>query len=285
MTIIGNCTLFASLLLCLPHASYSNVIVSEILFNEVGSNVGGEWIELYNNGDTDVDLENWAIGDEETEGAMALTEAMMLFPAGTVIKARQFFIVAANAVTFENLHGFSPDVEVASGTDDDNPNVPNLTTDESWDPDGGIINLSNSQDQVLLRNNSQVEVDRIAWGPSSSQLDPNAEADGQSWFRKSLLSDTDTIDDWEMTLLDQLSTPGEGPTATEVTPPTFEARWETDDSNQRVLVWSEVPGTLFYEIRSSSDLREWRSVETVLTTTWIPPQDLEGPIFYSIITR
>lgn len=176
-------------------------------------------------------------------------------------------------------------MEVASGTDGDNPDVPNLTTDSSWDPDGGIINLSNSQDQVLLRDASQVEIDRIAWGPSSSQLDPDAEADGQSWFRKNLLSDTDTSDDWELTPLDQLSTPGKGSTVTGVAPPTFAARWETDDNNQRVLVWNDVPGTLFYEIRSSTDLREWQSVETVLTTTWIPPQDLEGPVFYAIIAK
>ncbi|MEJ6578214.1 MAG: lamin tail domain-containing protein [Akkermansiaceae bacterium] len=275
---------FAILLsLLIVPVSYSNVWISEVLFNEVGGDIGGEWIELYNNGETEISLKGWSIGDEETEGASSLTEAMMLFPDDLVIMPGQFVIVAANALTFESIHGFVPAVEVASGTAGDNPNVPNLIIDSAWDPDGGIINLSNSQDQVLLRDDSQVEVDRIAWGPSSSQLDPDAEADGQSWFRKNLSIDTDASEDWDLTPLDQLSTPGSGPT--KQVAQALTVRWKTLEDNERVLIWNEIPGTLFYEIRSSENLRDWKSVETVLATTWSPPQEFEGAIFYLIIAR
>ena len=269
--------------LSITPASFSNVVISEVLFNEAGGDIGGEWIELFNNGETEISLKGWSIGDEETEGSSSLTEAMMLFPDNLVIKPGQFLIVAANALTFESTHGFVPDVEVASGTAGDNPNVPNLTIDSAWDLDGGIINLSNSQDQVLLRDDSQIEVDRIAWGPSSSQLDPDAEADGQSWFRRNLFFDTDSSEDWELTPLDQLSTPGSGPIA--VIARDLTVQWEVRENNERVLVWNEIPGTLFYEIRSSEDLRDWKSVETVIATSWSPPQSTESAIFYLVIAR
>ena len=269
---------------CFLSLSHADVIISEVLFNEIGSDVSGEWIELYNRGESDVDLTNWRIGDEETAGAMSLTEAMMFFPDGTMIKSGQFFIVAANAYTFEANYGFAPDVEVASGSAGDNPEVPNLTTDDEWDPDGGILNMSNSQDQVLLRNASGFEVDRVAWGPSSSQLDPNAESDGQSWFRTNLMVDVSLLDDWELTPIESLSTPGTGPTGGVVAPITLNARWEAKENGDRSLVWNEIPGTLFYEIQTSTDLKEWKSVETVQETTWSPPQT-EEKVFYIIISR
>lgn len=269
---------------CFLSATHAEVIISEVLFNEVGSDVSGEWIELYNRGDSDVDLTGWRIGDEETAGATAPTEAMMFFPEGAVIKAGQFFIVAINAYAFEGLYRFAPNVEVASGTSGDNPEVPNLTTDDEWDPDGGIINLSNNQDQVLLRDALGFEVDRVSWGPSTSQLDPDAEADGQSWFRKNLMVDISMIEDWELTPIELRSTPGEGPVV-EVEPINLVVRWGTKENGERHLVWNEMPGTLFYEIQRSTDLQDWKSIETVEETSWTPPQDFEGKEFYIIISR
>lgn len=45
----------------------SPIVLNEILFNPIGDDAGtmpaGEWVELYNNGDTDLDVTNWMVTD------------------------------------------------------------------------------------------------------------------------------------------------------------------------------------------------------------------------------
>ncbi len=76
------------------------VKISEVLFNEFESDVGGEWIEIYNTGTTPIDLSNYKIGEEETSGATSTTESMWQFPAGAIISPGQVQIVANNADRF-----------------------------------------------------------------------------------------------------------------------------------------------------------------------------------------
>src|SRR5688572_947828 len=122
------------------------LLISEVLFNEVGSDVTGEWIEIFNGGPSAIDLSNYKIGDEETSGGTSLTEALYRFPAGAMIAPGEVQIVSAGAARFLTVYGFLPTYESAST----NPLVPDMTVYSTWDSDGGTINMSNTNDQAVL---------------------------------------------------------------------------------------------------------------------------------------
>ncbi len=65
---------------------YENVIINEVMFNPPGDHRSGEYIELYNRGDTEVDLTGWRF----VEGVN------FAFPSGTIIKPGKFLVVAAD---------------------------------------------------------------------------------------------------------------------------------------------------------------------------------------------
>jgi hypothetical protein len=188
----------------------AQITISEVLFNEVGSDVGGEWIEIYNKGLTVINLSNYKIGDEETKDATSATEGLWQFPSGATINPGQVQIVAVSATRFQTVYGFLPTYELA-GTD---ATVPDLSVYSSWDPDGGNINMSNSNDQALLLDENDALVDGLNWG-NTTYLNPGlgTALDGASYQRINAMIDTDTAADW-MTITDsnipaaQRSSPG-----------------------------------------------------------------------------
>ncbi len=95
------------------------------------------------------------------------------------------------------MYGFLPTYE----TNGSNATVPNLSIYSVWDPDGNTLNMSNSNDQALLLDPSDAVADAVSWGNTFAfdpSLDPNAEADGQSWQRINALIDTNTAADWQL---------------------------------------------------------------------------------------
>src|SRR5262245_49639053 len=99
------------------------LIISEVCFNEVGSDTTGEWIEIYNNTGSAIDLSNYKIGDEEANGGTSLTEALYQFPAGASIAPYQVQIIGVSATRFFTVYGFNPTYE--SGATDGS--VPDMT--------------------------------------------------------------------------------------------------------------------------------------------------------------
>jgi glycerophosphoryl diester phosphodiesterase len=187
------------------------VIISEVVYNEVGSAATGEWIEIYNNGASAVDLSNYTIGDEETSGGTSTTEALFQFPSGASIAPGQVQIISGDADAFFTIYGFLPTYETAGA----NVSVPNLTTYATWDPDGGVLNMSNTNDQAVLIGPDDTRVDAVGWGNTNAfnpGLDPDAEGDGQSYERINANIDTDTAADWQLgpasTVAAERSTPG-----------------------------------------------------------------------------
>ena len=65
---------------------YENVVINEVMFNPPGDHRNGEYIELYNRGDSEIDLTGWRF----VEGVN------FAFPSGTVIKPGKFLVIAAN---------------------------------------------------------------------------------------------------------------------------------------------------------------------------------------------
>ena len=264
----------------IPLLGRAEVVISEVLFNEPGSDVSGEWMELYNNGGESVALSGWRIGDEETRAGTSLTEAMMFFPEGASIAPGEVQIVAANAIRFFNLYGLKATYEGVGGALGDDAEVPNLATDGEWDPDGGIINMSNSNDHVLLVSAEGVVVDRVNWG-NNGGLSPglaDIEADGQSWQRMDPRVDTNGAADWALAPLEQHSTPGQVPG-----PRIFQAEVVVVEGAGPTLRWSPHPGALSYRVQMSVDLAEWSDEALQLgNTEWVLPTDLPARVFFRV---
>ena len=171
------------------------LVISEVVFNEVGGDVTGEWIEIFNTGPAAIDLTNYKIGDEETSGGTTATEAIHRFPAGSSIAPGAVQIIAVSATTFNTVYGFLPKYEANST----NALVPDMLGYAAWDPDGGAFNLANGGDQVVLINGADVIVDAVSWGTSTFAFNPalNTALDGQSYQRINAYVDTNTAADWE----------------------------------------------------------------------------------------
>ena len=177
----------------------AELVISEVLYNEVGGDTKGEWIEIYNNGASALSLDGYKIGDEETSGGTGTGEAMFAFPTGLSIGAGEVQVVAVDATVFFTVYGFKPTYELAgSGTD---AAVPDLVLYSLWDADGTVINMSNSNDQAVILGPDDSIVDAVSWGGTfafNPGLNADAEADGQSYTRINPNIDTDSAADWTL---------------------------------------------------------------------------------------
>jgi hypothetical protein len=58
------------------------LLITEVMYNPAGEEPLGEWIEIFNPGDTAVDLSAYKLGDEEASSG---PEGMFQFPPGSVL--------------------------------------------------------------------------------------------------------------------------------------------------------------------------------------------------------
>src|SRR6476620_10671768 len=93
----------ATLLLLLTMRARAEVIISEIMYNTQGTdldttvtpNIMREWAELYNTGDTAVNIGGWQFGDSaDNQWASA-------FVANTMIQSHQALVVTGDAAHFD----------------------------------------------------------------------------------------------------------------------------------------------------------------------------------------
>jgi hypothetical protein len=159
------------------------------LYDPFNVEPNGEWIELYNAGDTAIDLSNYKVGDEVVQGN---PEGMYQFPAGAAIDPGQVILVANRADVFTTTYGFYPDYELLES----DGNVPNMSKYQAWAI--GLVNLSNPGDEVLVLDESDSFVDAVSWGDSNWAFDPDCPivAEGHSIERNPANVDTDTSADW-----------------------------------------------------------------------------------------
>jgi hypothetical protein len=186
-------SLIVTFVFALP--SRGALLISEVLFNEVSSPADGEWIEIYNNGPTAVDLTDYKIGDEETKGDSSATEAVFKFPVGASIGPGQVQVVSGGATRFNTVYGFMPTYETAA----EEGSIPDMLAYPTWDPDGGILNMSNSNDQAVLIDSTDTIIDAVSWGNNfafNPAVDITGNADGQSIERINANVDTNTAADW-----------------------------------------------------------------------------------------
>jgi hypothetical protein len=86
--------LAAALASSIPVPIFADVIISEIMYNPQGTdidttvtpNIYREWVELYNNGSTAVDIGGWQFGDEQDNTwASAFASGTSIAPFGTLV--------------------------------------------------------------------------------------------------------------------------------------------------------------------------------------------------------
>jgi len=75
----------------------SGVVINEIHYDPDEESTPGEFLELHNPGDTDIDLGGWQITDA----------VQFVFPAGTTIPAGGYLVVAQDPATISSLYGVS----------------------------------------------------------------------------------------------------------------------------------------------------------------------------------
>jgi Lamin Tail Domain len=91
---------------CVPDAS-GCITDSQVVINELEST--GDDIELFNDGDADVDISGWVITDDDVAGSYDpdVDREELVFPAGTVIGAGGYLVVAAGDGPGQHPFGLS----------------------------------------------------------------------------------------------------------------------------------------------------------------------------------
>jgi hypothetical protein len=183
--------LFLPLLLYEYPRRYEGPLISEVLYDPLGDEPAGEWIELYNPAASPFDLSRFKIGDAEFPGDR---EGMLRFPAGTVIAPQQVIVVANRAAQFIATHGFAPDFEMT----DSDPQVPDLLKYVSWSTYS--VELTDNGDEIILLNAEDSLVDAISWGTSTFAFNPAVPRvpEGHSLERRPADVDTNSAQDWKM---------------------------------------------------------------------------------------
>jgi len=133
------------------------LLVSELLYNPLGSEPAAEWVELYNPGLDALALGGLGLGDAETPGG---NEGLYRFPPDASIQPGQALVIAQSAVEFFDVYGFWPAFELAES----DPGVPNLTHDAAWS--SGSLAWSNTGDEALLLDATGQWIDVLAYGAS-----------------------------------------------------------------------------------------------------------------------
>src|SRR5688572_31063463 len=111
--------------------AHSAVLISEVLYNEVGSDTTGEWVEIMNTGAAPADISGYKFGDEELMGGDNESGGMWQFPAGTTLAPGQVVTVAVSAVRFATVYGKQPTFEI-TGAHADDPTVPDMLPYLTW---------------------------------------------------------------------------------------------------------------------------------------------------------
>lgn len=168
----------------------AGLLISEVLYDPVGSeDPFPEWVEVFNFSNTEVNLACIKIGDEETRLG---GEGMLRFPEEAQLGAGEVAVVANRATSFSAHYGFLPDFEIVES----DPLVRNLDRYDNWAI--GNVNLSNTGDEVLLLDGSDMLIDAVSWGSSAFAFTPPVPNvnEGHSIERFPANNDSHSASDW-----------------------------------------------------------------------------------------
>lgn len=167
-------------------ASSSTLLISEVLYDALGTEPDEEWIELYNNASAPIELTDWTISDNLSTDVISPT---VTIPVGGCI--------------------------VIAASEDFYMSYPDFTGAIVFVADGRIGNgLGNTGDRLMLKDDEGTVIDQMSYGTDTTAFDPACldVAAGHSLERSPVNVDTDTAADW----IDQ-----ESPNPGSVTTPTY----------------------------------------------------------------
>jgi len=165
-----------------PGAVVINEVYYDVLENEHCSEAKSEWIELYNNSDSPVNIKDWQL----CHGGGCNT-----INPNISIPAYGFAVISHDAATWQNCFELAPGAELVHSLG------------------GEWVNLGDDSGYVILKNASDVELDCVDWGGNGtcSFIDGSVSdiSDGHSIARITKGVDNDLSSDWE-----DLDTPNPG---------------------------------------------------------------------------
>jgi beta-lactamase superfamily II metal-dependent hydrolase len=146
------------------------ILISEVLYDSwITGDTEGEWIELYNNSSSPVDIGDWTLNDIDKNFDI---------PKGTTLAAKGCMVIADGRNVFYQKYGSYPQVE------------------------GMNLQLSNTGGFIKLKNTKGEVVDQVAWESGGSLITgwgstnfPKAD-ESKSIRRENLTTDTDKYSDW-----------------------------------------------------------------------------------------
>ncbi|MDP8242515.1 MAG: CotH kinase family protein [Candidatus Hinthialibacter antarcticus] len=128
-------TVMSCLLLCLlTYSAQSAIVINEIFYHGPDNTL--EYIELYNAGDSTVDLSRWTLKDE-------LDSHEFIVPSGSSLSRDTYFVIAKDEDVFQEKYGFRPD---ASGVGFNFSNSGDSV--RLFDASGGLIEAVNYSDRA-----------------------------------------------------------------------------------------------------------------------------------------
>ena len=114
-----------------------DININEIMYNPPGADTDNEWLELYNNDTTDIDITGWRFYEAGINHSLTLIRGSMIIPAGG------YAIIADNATTFLDEHQEC-----------------NCTVIDS------AFSLNNSGEYIALKNATLDIIDEVAYNAS-----------------------------------------------------------------------------------------------------------------------
>jgi hypothetical protein len=131
-------------LLSLAPLAHAGVTINEVMYNPASSNGGNEWIELYNNEGSAIDISGWTI--DRAKSSTSTWNTRYTIPSSTTIASGEFLVIGGETVGFADL---------------------NLS--------GSTLDFGNSNDAVRLADDSATVVDTVVYGSDNADgwLDDN----------------------------------------------------------------------------------------------------------------
>jgi hypothetical protein len=192
---LRNTILLGLLVLALPLSSHFSpligassptLLISEVLYDPLGTEPNEEWIEIFNNTSSPVELTDWMISDNMSTDVISPT---VTIPVGGCL------VIAASEDFYTSYPGFTGAIVFVA--------------------DGKLGNgLGNTGDRLVLKDSEGMVIDQMSYGTDTTAFDPACldVAAGHSLERSPANVDTDTAADW----IDQ-----EFPNPGSVTVPTY----------------------------------------------------------------
>lgn len=169
-----------SVFFILPVPSFAKVLITEVEYNSSFDENEGEWFELYNTENIDIDISGWEIHEDDSGRYFE-------FPTGTIISGHSHFIATNHIPTFQLEHPtITPDIEMAGGIGCGSGNEC-IRLNNSVGTDGVMDNLT-------LFNTLNEQQDFVEWPTDATA------GNGKSIcrvFTTDSFTDTDLPSDWE----------------------------------------------------------------------------------------